>query len=127
MQNNVDVSSAEKAKLLQKKARASFVSNLQALGKTKIAFGADIMPRELWAQLVALSLAENGCITAEQADCVSVVLNSDLGNSSQLGTALLKEGVMERETAITASKSLASILAERAKLAAEKAAQPPAA
>jgi hypothetical protein len=116
MDNKINTSSEEGRKLLQKEVKALFISNMKALGHSSVKHGADIMPRSIWASALALALAERGVITAEQADGVAVVLSSELGNSSQLGSLLLKEGELTRETAANAATSLAEMLADRAKV-----------
>lgn len=117
MANQINTATAEGRKVLQKQAREKFISNMKADGHTSIAFGADVMPRLQWAKWLAMALAEVGAIPIEAADAVACVLGADLGNSSQLGMALLKEEVLTRQSAANAAQSLASILAERAKAA----------
>ena len=114
MQSNQS-GTAEGNALVAKQSREAFVKELAAVGGTRIAFAGNVMPRETWARCLALAMASVGAIAPEAADAVMAILNSDLGNSSQLGTALLKEGAITRESAVAASTSLASILAERAK------------
>lgn len=114
MENIIKVDSEESQKVLAKEVRALFVQNMKALNHVEIAHGADLLPRSIWSTALALALAERGVIEAKQADAVAVVLNSDLGNSSQLGGALLKEGELKRQTAVQAGMSLADLLAKRA-------------
>lgn len=113
MSNN-NTSTGEGRKLLAKQAREAFIAELKEVRGDSVAFGAAIMPREVWARCLALSLVAVNAINAEQADEVCVVLMSDLGNASQLGTALLEEGVITRQNAAAAADSLASLLAKRA-------------
>lgn len=115
MANQINTATAEGRKVLQKQAREKFIGNMKADGHLSIAFGADIMPRLQWAKWLAMAMAEVGAIPIESADAVACVLGSDLGNSSQLGMALLKEETLTRQNAASAAQSLASILAERAK------------
>lgn len=117
MAKQINLSGAEAKSLFQKELKVSFVSNMHALGHKSLAFGSDIMPRQIWATALALALAEQGAIDASQADAIAVALNSDLGNSSQLGTALLKSGDLVRQDAAIAAVSLADILAKRAEAA----------
>ena len=114
MANQINTATAEARNLLQKEVRGLFINNMKALGHETVKHGADIMPRSIWASALALALAERGVIKAEEADGLAVVLNSDLGNSSQLGTALLKEGELKREDAATAATSLLEILQKKA-------------
>ena len=67
----------------------------------------------------ARALIAVGAIVSEaQAELVQVVLDSDLGNSSQLGALLLKNGTITRDSTQVAASSFA---AEIAALAAKKA------
>ena len=111
MSNN-NIASGEGRKLLQKSARLAFVAELQAIGGTKVSFGSSIMPRERWARCLTVALFTTGA--SMDADECLVVLDSDLGNASQLGTALVKEEVIKVEAVEVAAGSLAKMLAERA-------------
>lgn len=105
----------EGSALLVKQARAAFIEVLlNGQATLSIPFGGSLMPRETWARNLAMALAIAGAIPAESADAVAAILNSDLGNSSQLGTNLKKEGVITETGAASAATSLASILAQRA-------------
>lgn len=98
---------------------AAFVAKLQSLGADKLAYGASIMPRAIWSQGMVSTMISAGIIQSEEAaDKALVVLNSDLGNSSQLGAMLLKKGILVQEEAKQAASSFA---AEIARLAAAKA------
>lgn len=114
MDNTINTTTAEGRTSVAKEVRNLFVSNMKALGHETVALGADVMPRAIWANAIALAMAERGIISAEQADAVAVVLNSDLGNSSQLGAKLEKDGVLKRQSATAAATSLSAMLAARA-------------
>lgn len=107
-----NINSAEGRKLLQNQAKVAFVSELQAIGGTTIAFGASIMPRVVWAKCLTLAIASLGALG--DPDAILAVLDSELGNSSQLGTQLVSEGTIKRTGVEVAAKSLAATLAERA-------------
>ena len=122
---NISIEKAEQRNLLAKEVRALFIQMMRALGHSSVKHGGDLLPRSVWSSALAMAMAERGVITPAQCDAVAVVLNSDLGNSSQLGGALKKEGILKVEDAATAATSLTDLLA---KLAAEKLAlNPPAA
>ena len=104
--------------LVNQNAMAAFVSKLRNEKGDKLSHSEAIMPRERWSVCMVSALIAVGAITSEaQAELIQVVLNSDLGNSSQLGALLLKNKIITRETAQVAASSFA---AEIAALAAKK-------
>lgn len=113
MDNKINLTTAEGKTLLVKEAKAAFVVELKAAGGDRIAFGANVMPRVLWARCITLAIAAVDALG--NPDAIVTVLDSELGNSSQLGTQLVKDGVIVREGVEAAATSLTSLLAERAK------------
>lgn len=117
--DNIIISTPEARTGLQIRAKVVFAELLQAFGWHKVTFGGEILPRARWAKVTAATLAELGVIDAKTAEVVEVVLSGSIGNSSQLGNELVKEGKMTREGADTAAQSLSALLAARAKAKAE--------
>jgi hypothetical protein len=113
--NNPDMKTAEGRKLLQKMALAAFLERLVSLGANAISFSADIMPREVWADCISFAIFATN--SQNDAEAIKCLLDSTLGNSSQLGTYLLKEGHITRESKQAAGNSLAEALAKRAQAA----------
>ena len=110
--NNINLATAEGRKLLQIQARDAFKLELSNQNATKVAFGASIMPRVLWAR--CLTLAIFAVDASGNPDAIEAILDSDLGNSSQLGTQLVKEGFITQDSAAIHGESLAQLLAKRA-------------
>jgi hypothetical protein len=106
--------SAEGRKLTAKQVRQAFVQELKDSKNDRVAFGASVMPRAVWSRTLVLAMASVGVIRAEDADGVLAVLDSELGNSSQLGTVLVESGDITREGAAQAATSLAETLRARA-------------
>ena len=105
---------------IQNQAEASFLAALQALGWIEIAPSADLMPRDVWAQAIAGSLFDAGCIPAERLEIAAIILDSPLGNASQLGAKLLKEKKIRRLEQAIAGNNFLAALAARAKEQAAK-------
>jgi hypothetical protein len=96
---------------------AAFVAKLGKLNATTIPHGAAIMPRAVWAQGMVSALIAVGVVKSEaDAEKVQAVLASDLGNSSQLGAILVKNGTIKQQEVAQAASSFAD---EIAKLAAQ--------
>ena len=104
---------AEDVKMIQAAAKAAFVEQLKADGATNVPFGGSIMPRAEWARCLTFALVATGCAMVEDADKIAAVLGCELGNSSQLGMLLVKEGTITVGTAATAAASLSDQLAAR--------------
>lgn len=112
--NNIQSGTAEGNALLVKQARLAFISELAAIGGSKVAFGGSLLPRKSWSRSLALAMVEARAIQPTQADAVMVILDSDLGNASQLSANLVKEGAIVVQGAAQAAESLADVLAKRA-------------
>lgn len=113
MQNKYDLTKAVDRKLLQNDAMAAFVKEMHAGGHKAVKFGGTVMPREQWAIWLAMAIAEVEMLG--NPDGIACILQSPVGNTSQLGMLLVEEGHLTREEVAQAATSLADMLAARAK------------
>lgn len=98
----------EQAMQVRDGAKQAFVAKLVKLNAVRIAHGAPTMPRAVWSQALVSALIASGAITsAEAAEKAAVVLDSELGNSSQIGAVLVKEGHIKVEEVEQAALSFA--------------------
>jgi hypothetical protein len=104
--NTLSLTVEQKHKLLIAEAEEGFKIALKACGADVISFAGDIMPRPVWSEGVVMALVYVGAIQPEQCDTIKAVLNSAMGNSSQYGASLLKEGTIKRKSADNVSESL---------------------
>ncbi len=76
-------------------------------GSNVIAIGADLMPRAIWAKATAFAIAKVGKEASLDAMAAAVVvLQTTVGNASQLGMKLKKEGFLKEATATETADSL---------------------
>jgi hypothetical protein len=102
----------EDTRKIQIAAMNSFKAALAALKANEIAPGASIMPRSIWAQGIVAAMFEAKLLQPESLESAFAILDSELGNSSQLGASLLKDGTIKRLGAVeTANSYLASLAA----------------
>ena len=105
-----------KAKVeLQTKAAVAFISALKGAGYDSIPFGGELLPRNRWAPCMLAALIAVGAVSSEeQADKLLAILDSELGNSSQYGSKLLKLGHIKRQEASAAAFDFAAMLKAQA-------------
>lgn len=103
---------AEEKKMVVIEARKAFVASL--VNKT-IAHGAAVMPRGVWADGIIAAFLDAGIMAPEAVDVekAQAILGSELGNSSQLGSLLLKDGTLKQQGAEGAAEDYAAKLLER--------------
>jgi hypothetical protein len=104
---------AESQKKLELAAKAAFIESLRADKALEISHGAAIMPRSIWARAIIAALADCGALQLEKVDLALAILASPIGNSSQIGALLLKDGIMQQQGIGEASESYAEQLAKR--------------
>lgn len=104
------------------KALAAFKEGYELLGASRIIpMGGDKLPRAVWAKATAYAIAKLAKESGDNLAASASVLDSVVGNSSQLGARLFKEGYLsEASGEVTADALLAKL---RAKL--EPAAETP--
>ena len=94
---------------------ASFKSSWQRLGfSTQIPLGGDKMPRRAYAATVA-DVVQNFMQEqeAQPAEAVFIVLQTTLGNASQLGAKLVKEQWLKEDSPAQAADDLLARLLAR--------------
>lgn len=100
---------------LQTAASAAFIQQLKTLGANELPFGADLLPRKVWAPCMVAALIAVGAVeSAEQAEKILLVLDSELGNSSQFGAWLKKKGHIKVQEAKAAAFDFAALLKAKA-------------
>ena len=103
------------ARKIQIAAKAAFIGALEQLGALEIGIGSAVMPREIWAQAMIAALVDSGILAPETDDLnkAQAIFDSELGNASQLGALLLKEGTIKRRGASAEAESFLAKLAAR--------------
>lgn len=114
MSNNSKLSQMSKD-ALEVYALQLFKSEWEAMGfATHIPLGGDKMPRKAYAATVAAVTVR---VMKEQeapaGEAVFLILNTVLGNASQLGGKLLKEGFLKEEAPAVAADALLEALRKR--------------
>lgn len=104
---------AEEIKKIELAAEAAFVSSLRADKALEISHGAAIMPRSIWARGIVSALADAKVLELSQADKALAILAGPIGNSSQIGAKLMRDGVLQQQGIGAASESYAEQLAKR--------------
>lgn len=109
--SHIIMTKEERLKLVRE-SREAFIASMQS--KT-IAHGADIMPRTVWADGMIAALVASGIMAPERDDIekAQAIFGSNLGNSSQLGTSLLKDGTIKMQGADDAAVDYAAELQKR--------------